>query len=801
MDNRIIALMAQGYTKEQAQEGRYHQNNNLFFMSNAGQPIPTAQTQEQYNVAQGYDPKMGYTGYEQGDEFAVDQTESDPRQKAYKDYLRLKIANPYWGQDPMTKIYGSGLAFGAGKTAQGVLGASAGVLGIARNFFSGLGAGKENARQENDMMKMLYGQNPNYQYGQTGSNATYAFQEGGKITNADMMTNSYITDMPTQNLEIERGEYVKNGQSGVIQEAKGKTHKQGGIGVNLPDESKILSDFTKIGTENAKKFKEQFDIAFKASHTFADVMDKVNSKIGLTKLIEQEKEYTAKIEKQLKSSVDETTKKVNLNFLAKEVEKLEKQKQMLTTIQDKIFEDVFRAQEAIPKRGNGIDLVKQEGGQTQQEQPTAEEIVQIFAEMSGQNPEEIIAQLQQMPPEEQMQAIQQMAEQVQGGQQQEAPMEQPMQQEEQMMLEGGLYKAEEGLKKISKSELEKYKKLGYTQDPKNPNRYILKGSSKESVTVIPGSEAVIKKGTVGEKRKPIVTQAWLDASSEERKAMSAKQDAAWAKNPKSKTTPDEIIKPAVAPTEKKEVVVVPDEEIYLEEQKTYPTAKKEEGVNPRILNRTVMPQLPQNYILPPDSLRGVYKPGIDLSRLAPIKISPESNLAAIEQQRQATADSLSFLPENQRASLLANMLGTTQASANQAIGQTTQANAASQYQADVYNASQADKEQLTNINLAKDYEAKMYGAIRNTDIDLRSYYDQLNRQNRQNFLGVANLNMVNQLTPNYQSTGADSYFNSNSPNISNTQANPYLQQMFDATENDPKARMAFMKSLYQAQQA
>lgn len=68
----------------------------------------------------------------------------------------------------------------------------------------------------------------------------------------------------------------------------------------------------------------------------------------------------------------------------------------------------------------GGNVKMQEGGSAEQDQIM--QIIQMFAEMQGIDPEEIIEQLQGLPPEEQQQAIQQMVQVVQQGQGQQMRM-------------------------------------------------------------------------------------------------------------------------------------------------------------------------------------------------------------------------------------------------------------------------------------------------------------------------------------------------------------------------------------------
>ena len=84
--HKIPILIKEGYSRAQsaaiaysmaekeghkAQQGEWYQNNPPMSSTAYGQqPLPqapTAQTQEQYNISQGYDPKLGYIDYMQGD--------------------------------------------------------------------------------------------------------------------------------------------------------------------------------------------------------------------------------------------------------------------------------------------------------------------------------------------------------------------------------------------------------------------------------------------------------------------------------------------------------------------------------------------------------------------------------------------------------------------------------------------------------------------------------------------------------------------------------------------------------------
>jgi DNA-binding transcriptional MerR regulator len=128
----------------------------------------------------------------------------------------------------------------------------------------------------------------------------------------------------------------------------------------------------------------------------------------------------------------------------------EEQKQMLQQMIQTVQQAQGAQQPEMSMRGGGgvgRDIVSyrygggwdrrlgakyQEGGSPEQDQIS--QIIQMFAQMQGIDPQEIIQQLQQMSPEEQQAALQEMVQAVQQGQgqQQMSPEE-----EEMMMREGG----------------------------------------------------------------------------------------------------------------------------------------------------------------------------------------------------------------------------------------------------------------------------------------------------------------------------------------------------------------------------
>ena len=285
-------------------------------------------------------------------------------------------------------------------------------------------------------------------------------QEGGSISVAEAMTGAYLTETeeaPT--VELEKDEFTLNSQTGEIQKVVGEKHTNGGVKSDLPAGSQVLSNYTKIGAKTAKELKEMFDISVKPKDTFAKVMDKIDAKIGYKETIEEETEYLKTLEKQQTLDTNDTTKKLNEQHLAKELKENEEKKSELEDKRIEAFQTLFQEQESRPKKGDGTEVLKkeggnvydpnvlnlakqynlspdrvielmQEGGQTQEQQPDQmEQVTQMIAQalQQGTPPEQVAQQLISMgiPSDQVMQLIQAVAQQMQGqSPQEEVPMAQ-----------------------------------------------------------------------------------------------------------------------------------------------------------------------------------------------------------------------------------------------------------------------------------------------------------------------------------------------------------------------------------------
>lgn len=114
-------------------------------------------------------------------------------QQQYQDWVKYNILNPYnQGMDLTSSLAYTGQQFGQGNTGQGVMGAGLSLLKGARSFLSGYGSGKAQQDLEKQMRDRLYNNDENLY------NRVDTYQEGGDVTNADVMTGAVISEVPLQ---------------------------------------------------------------------------------------------------------------------------------------------------------------------------------------------------------------------------------------------------------------------------------------------------------------------------------------------------------------------------------------------------------------------------------------------------------------------------------------------------------------------------------------------------------------------------------------------------------------------------
>lgn len=325
-------------------------------------------------------------------------------------------ANPYGGWNMQNASTMLGASIEDGNTLGIIGGAGKILLEGFRNAASGAAAMKKYRNNYNSYMDKMERQER-----RAGLFSNGNFQKGGKITDGKLLTGNYLMgneEHPEPNAEVERGEYLQT-PDGNAMEVMGKRHSEGGELVSMPENTKVVSDYLKIGRELAQYFKKNYGLNVTAGSTYATVLDKYKNKIGLSEILDEESKLMKKIVDQDDVKF-ESTRDINLEILSKKVNELQPEKEPLENQFNEFYNLVFEKQEQNKEDG-GTHYEKQEGGNIDQDGQQAQMMnaIQQYAEANGQDPEQLIGQIQSLSPEEQEQALSQ----IMGGGQPEQPQE------------------------------------------------------------------------------------------------------------------------------------------------------------------------------------------------------------------------------------------------------------------------------------------------------------------------------------------------------------------------------------------
>lgn len=318
--------------------------------------------------------------------------------------------NPYGGWNMANASAMLGASIEDGNTL-GIIGSAGKILTEGfRNGFSGAAAMKRFRDSQKE-----YLDNDAEARRRAGEYWAGTYQDGGQVSKKSglLLTGNFLEgndNHPMPNAEVERGEYLQT-PDGNTMEMIGKRHSEGGELVSVPENTKVISDYLKIGGELASYFKKNFNINVSAGSTFATVLDKFKKKIGLSDLLEKEAAIMKKIVDQ--EDVEfESTRELNLQVLSKKVNEVQPEKQVLEKKFNEFVNIVYdKQEEQKPKETEGR---YQDGGSVDQQNQLLASIQQ-YAEMNGQNPEEVVKQLQSLPPEQQQKALEQIMATIEGG--------------------------------------------------------------------------------------------------------------------------------------------------------------------------------------------------------------------------------------------------------------------------------------------------------------------------------------------------------------------------------------------------
>ena len=304
----------------------------------------------------------------------------------------------------------------------------------AKELFSGIGDANMNdfamTEYNKDIRKAMVKPTGDIRQVMRDNNMRYAnfFEEGGEMKfNKDAIAvanDRALMDEGMGNANIEKGEYVDNG--GVIKEAVGAKHSEGGINVNLENGDRVLTDSDELGKEKSKSLEKMFKIRLKSKDTYSSVMDKMNKKIGYDEIVEKQEKLIEKLAKN-ETIEDDKTREINNKLIGIRIDELQKRRDEVETTQKFIYDTLYSIQELekkknskgnipkvkVPEKSDEFEEVKsganpkfEDGGEMQNAtNPPAQE--QPMPELNEQQITDILSQyIKSLPPNEQQTFIQ-----------------------------------------------------------------------------------------------------------------------------------------------------------------------------------------------------------------------------------------------------------------------------------------------------------------------------------------------------------------------------------------------------------
>jgi hypothetical protein len=691
-------------------------------------------------------------------------------------------------------------------------------------------------------------------------------ERAGEESVPKLMTGAYTKELSPKtevepNAEIEKGEYIMY-PDGITQKAIGESHANGGMMMNLPDGTRVLSNFLKPSSETKKILKDNFGLKVEKHDTYSKILDKFLKKIGYEKIIEEQEEAFESLRKLLdKKTIDKNTLAVNREFLSKKIFDIETKKLELEESKKEMFDLLYNEQEdtksqketnedgeykygglkrskfeevcrkndmtveegmkmlsskkyerggSIPKYENGTTEINQNNASDllASGEITQEQYVNAMYSFYGDeynpnndpnlNPERSMANrispssdsfnlnigyqqniysgeavVHQLPGEE--------GEGYGNIENAEDALNALYGQFPDIVLDifGSDVKVEQGRLKLTNKDLKFNKpnpKVGQLQKRMNDR---MNASAKLILSNKNASEEQKKAAQEYLDKQTFYTgDLTLEGVTEEQKVRSY-SDAKLGQFTSGRFVPNvdlltpEEIKKAKDKGYTTAKQVKADKEFYeslspesknrfnsfgdLGEADFFITDYKPVVAEEELLDQTVVPKpnfpkmfaYPSQYVRPPMGMQATLFPEARLSRIDPLRISPEQTLQAISDSRQFTADQFADLNPMQRASALSQMTGQAMLNEARAIRDTNVMNAQYQTQADLFNIGQRDKEGLLGAQNALGYEARTFTALDKTDKNMRDWELYNNKQSLAEYDYNRKLNLLDSIFPDF----------------------------------------------------
>lgn len=162
------------------------------------------------------------------------------------------------------------------------------------------------------------------------------------------MTEEYAYALPNSmrdyaNTEIEGGEYVlAPGRN--VREAYGDKHEDGGMDIDAAPNTRILSDELSPSMKAVKSVRELFGIVPVKGNTYATLMDKYKTHIGLKDLYQKMEGLYKRLEKNEKIT-DENTRMINSSMIGKGINEVQKEIDGKSADMTAFFNYLYKLQE------------------------------------------------------------------------------------------------------------------------------------------------------------------------------------------------------------------------------------------------------------------------------------------------------------------------------------------------------------------------------------------------------------------------------------------------------------------------
>lgn len=197
----------------------------------------------------------------------------------------------------------------------------------------------------------------------------------------------------------------------------------------------------------------------------------------------------------------------------------------------------------------------------------------------------------------------------------------------------------------------------------------------------------------------------------------------------------------------------PQAKLRPEEEKAAKADVNEKAIENDITRVAPKSQIPRGYFMPDDSIPppNALTPEslatLNLQRIDPVRVGIEPQLQNIARERNFAASQLASLPSSQRASVLANIVASSQQAESQAITSATQTNAQNFASAELFNIGQDTQEKMYNNASRLNYEARALKGLDNTQKDINEYFMANRAIHLNNYQQQMDMNRLDNLYP------------------------------------------------------